>query len=333
MKFTRSQFLKLSVLAGLFPLVRGVTQVVAQGSSDPLPSWNNGSVKASIIKFVTGITTEGSPTFVPVDDRIATFDNDGTLWCEQPIIQVLSLKNKLDEVVAANPSVKKKQPFKAALEGDTAYLVQAGEEAIMEIIALTVANRSEEDFRAEVATFFKTTTHPKFKVPITQMTYLPMLELLNYLRANGFQTWICSGGGIDFIRVITQEIYGIPPQQVIGSTLREEFRTSDGKNYIWRLPQISRINDKTGKPVGIDLHIGQRPLFAAGNVRSGGDIAMLTYCQGRSNSFQLLIDHDDAEREFAYSEKDNASLAAALTNGWTVVSIKNDWQKVFVFQQ
>jgi hypothetical protein len=299
-------------------------------TADPLPSWNNGEVKRSIIEFVTRVTTADSPDFVSTADRIATFDNDGTLWAEQPVVQGMFVLEKLQAMAAADPSLTQQQPFQAALEGDVEYFKQAGEAAIMELLTATHTNMTQEQFQQEVQRFFATGIHPTLNVPYTKVTYKPMIELLEYLRDNQFQTWICSGGGIDFMRVVSQSLYGIPPEQVIGSSGKEEFIERDGKYVIWRLPEIARINDHAGKPIGIDLHIGKRPVFAAGNERTGGDIAMLTYSQGRSGaSFQLLINHDDGEREFAYQEPNNASLNAAEANGWQVVSIKNDWKTVF----
>lgn len=239
---------------------------------------------------------------------------------------------RLKEMAAADSSLEQQQPFKAALEGDVEYFKQAGEEAVMEMLVTTHTNMTQEQFEQEVQAFFETGVHPTLNLPYTQVVYKPMLELLEYLRANEFQTWICSGGGIDFMRVVSQQLYGIPPQQVIGSSSKEEFIEKDGKFVLWRLPEIARINDQAGKPVGINLHIGKRPVFAVGNERSGGDIAMLTYSQQRP-SFQLLINHDDGDREFVYQELDNASLNSAAANSWYVVSIKNDWQTVFSFQQ
>lgn len=299
-------------------------------TADPLPSWNNGEVKRSIIEFVSRVTTANSPDFVPIADRIATFDNDGTLWAEQPVVQGMFVLEKLQAMAAADPSLTQQQPFQAALEGDVEYFKQAGEAAIMELLTATHTNMTQEQFQQHVQRFFATGIHPTLNVPYTKVTYKPMIELLEYLRTNEFQTWICSGGGIDFMRVVSQSLYGIPPEQVIGSSGKEEFIERDGKYVIWRLPEILRINDHADKPIGIDLHIGKRPVFAAGNERTGGDIAMLTYSQGRSGaSFQLLINHDDAQREFAYQEPNNASLNAAEANGWQVVSIKNDWKTVF----
>jgi hypothetical protein len=310
-----------------------MSPTLVRAETDPLPSWNDGTVKQAITEFVSRITTPGSPNFVPVADRIATFDNDGTLWAEQPIVQGMFTLAKLKEMVATDPSLTQKQPFQAALAGDMAYFKQADEEAIVELLSLTHANMTQTQFEQEVQQFFKTGVYPTLKVPYTQVTYKPMVELLEYLRANGFQTWICSGGGVDFMRVVSQPLYGIPPQQVIGSHIKKEFTQKEGKFTLWRLPALGRINDKAGKPVGIDLHIGKRPVFAAGNVRSGGDIAMFTYSQQQQPSFQLLINHDDAQREFAYQEPDNASLNAARANGWQVVSMKKDWQTVFAFQR
>jgi len=302
-------------------------------ASDPLPSWNDGATKQAIVEFVTRVTTANSPDFVPVEDRIATFDNDGTLWAEQPYVQGLFILEKIKAMAAADPSLQDQQPYKAVLTGDVEYFRQAGESAIVELATITHSNMSQDQFDTEVRSFFDTEIHPTLNVPVTQVTYKPMRELLGYLQANDFQTWICSGGGIDFMRPISEPLYGIPPQQVIGSSGKEEFIERDGEYVIWKLPELSRINDKEGKPIGIDLHIGKRPIFAAGNERSGGDIAMLTYSQQQPPSLQLLINHDDGDREFAYQEPDNASLNAAAANGWQVVSIKNDWQTVFSFQE
>ncbi|WP_315789850.1 HAD family hydrolase [Fischerella sp. JS2] len=301
--------------------------------SDPLPSWKDGATKQAIVEFVTRVTSANSRDFVHVEDRIATFDNDGTLWAEQPLVQGLFVLDKIKAMAAADPSLQGQQPYKAVLEKDVEYFRQAGEAVIVELAAITHSNITQDQFDTEVRSFFDTAIYPKFNVPVTQIVYKPMRELLDYLRANNFQTWICSGGGIDFVRQISQSLYGIPPQQVIGTTGKEEFIEQDGEYVIWKLPELSRINDKEGKPIGIDLHIGERPIFAAGNERSGGDIAMLNYSQQQPLSFQLLINHDDGNREFAYQEPDNASLNAAAANGWQVVSIKKDWQTVFSFQE
>lgn len=300
-------------------------------AGDPLPSWNDGPTKQAILDFITAATSKGDPGFVPPHERIAVFDNDGTLWPEQPLVQVQFALARLRDMAKRDPSLAKRQPFKAALAGDMVYFAHdEGHVAAMEILAATHANVTQEAFEAQVRRFFATARHPTLNAPYTTLAYTPMVELLAHLRASGFQTWICSGGGIDFIRVISQRMYGIPPEQVIGSSLEEKFIEKDGKWVIWREPEIDFINDKGGKPVGIDLHIGRRPVFTAGNVRSGGDVAMLTYSQSRDGpSFQLLVNHDDAGREFAYGEKDNASLKAAKRYGWAVASMRNDWKEIF----
>lgn len=297
--------------------------------ADPLPSWNDGPVKQAIVGFVTRVTTEGGPDFLPVEERIAVFDNDGTLWQEQPAVQGAFLVARVRALVEKDPSLRQRQPYKAVLEGDLASLA-ADESKLMELVAATHANMTQEQFQSEVRQFLRTARHPKFGVPYTQLAYQPMLELLQYLRENGFQTWISSGGGIDFMRVFSEELYGIPPQQVIGSSLQEKYEQRGGRGVLWREPRVDHVNDKEGKPVGNELHIGRPPVFVAGNVRSGGDIAMLSASKERRGpSFQLLIHHDDAAREFAYEEKDGASLRAAKEGGWTVVSMRDDWRTVF----
>lgn len=298
--------------------------------ADPLPSWNDGPVKQAILGFVASVTTEGSPDFLPEEERIAVFDNDGTLWQEKPAVQGAFLVERVKALAAKDPSLRQRQPFKAVLEGDVDTLMEGGEKALMELLAATHANMTQEQFQSEARQFLKTARHPKLGVPYTQLAYQPMLELLQYLRHNGFQTWISSGGGIDFMRVFSEEVYGIPPERVIGSSLEEKFEKRGGRDVLWREPRVDHLNDKEGKPVGNDLHIGRSPVFVAGNVRSGGDIAMLSAShQRRGPSFQLLINHDDAAREFAYQEKDGASLRAAKEGGWNVVSMRDDWKSIF----
>jgi hypothetical protein len=299
-------------------------------SADPLPSWNDGPAKTAILKFVARTTTLGSTEFLPVEDRIATFDNDGTLWPEQPVVQAAFVAARVKAVTAKNPALAERQPFKALLTGDTGYLVQAGEPAAVELLAATSANMSDDAFDDEARRFFTTARHPRFGVPFTQLAYRPMVELLQLLRRHQWKTFLCSGGGEDFMRLVSQQMYGIPPEQVIGSELKKQWNADGQRSGLWRKAAISVINDKETKPVNIDAHIGKRPLFAAGNVRSGGDIAMLTYSGGSPRpSLQLLINHDDAAREFAYGEKDGASLAAARAHGFHVVSMKNDWRAIF----
>ena len=298
--------------------------------ADPLPSWNDGEVKAAIVQFVTAVVTKGGPKYVPAEQRIATFDNDGTLWSEQPVVQGMFLMHRLKKMAKKDPSIRTRQPFKAALENDKEYLKEEGMPAILELFAATHTGMSQEEFETEVTDFFAEARYPKLGSPVGQVVFQPMLELLDYLRGNDFKVYICSGGGIDFMRVMSNQLYGIPREQVIGSSIKKDLKLVKGRWVLTRTAGLGSFNDKEVKPVNIDLHIGMRPLLAMGNVRSGGDFGMLSYSQGRKGpSLQLLVNHDDEEREFAYAEKDNASLNAAKSNGWLVASIKNDWRSVF----
>ncbi|HEX6037243.1 HAD family hydrolase [Longimicrobium sp.] len=303
----------------------------AQTGADPLASWNEGPAKRAIVDFVQRVTREGGPDFVPVEERIAAFDNDGTLWVEKPLpTEVYFVLARVRELAAQDPTLAGRQPFKAALEGDTAYFHQAGAQALLELFALTHAGMTQEEFAADAERFLAGGRHPTLDRPFPATAYQPMLELLAYLRANGFQTWISSGGTMDFIRVFAPYTYGVPPERTIGSELQRQSRRLDGRLSVYRLPRGEHLNDRDGKPVGIDRHIGRRPLLVAGNVLSGGDVAMMEYSQGRQGpSLQLLINHDDGAREFAYAEQDGASLAAARRLGFVVVSVRGDWRQVF----
>jgi hypothetical protein len=302
---------------------------------DPLPSWNDGITKQGLIDFIAAAIGTGRAGFIPPEERIATFDNDGTLWPEKPIVQGAFMQQRLQALVARDPSLAARQPFKAALEGDTAYLEQAGEPALMEIVVATSTGMTDEAFEADVRAFFEAARHPRLGRPYTALTYRPMVELLDLLRANGFRTFLCSGGDADFMRAVSEQMYGIPRHQVIGSGVSKQLGRSKaagggGTVSVWRRPALAALNDKDGKPVAISAHIGRRPVLAAGNVRSGGDIAMLEYTGGNHRpSLKLLINHDDGAREFAYQESDGASLAAARRHHWTVVSMKRDWKVIF----
>lgn len=297
-------------------------------SGDPLPSWNDDTLKKDIIAYVEKVTKEGSPDFIPIKDRIATFDNDGTLWAEKPYVQELFAFYRVKKMVEANPALAQKQPFKAVIEKDKTYFEKGGDKALIELVGATHTGMSEDEFETSVLDFFKDAKYPGKNIPVKQIRYQPQLELLDYLRANGFKTYIVTGGTIEVVRGISEDFYGIPKDQVVGTSFK--YKYDDAKNVVQREPALDHFNDKEGKPVGIQLHIGKRPVFACGNEGGGGDIAMLKYSQGNKYpSFQLLVNHNDSIREYSYQEKDNASLNAAAKNKWHVVDMKKDWKTVF----
>jgi phosphoserine phosphatase len=303
-------------------------------AADPLPSWNEGAARTAIVDFVDKVTDPASPGFVPAPERIAVFDNDGTLWSEQPVyVQFAFIIDRVKALSAQHPEWKDTQPFKAALEGDLKTLAASGPRGLAELTAATHAGMTVTEFETIVADWLATARHPRYDRPYTELAYQPMLELLAYLRAHGFKTYIVSGGGIDFMRPWAQRVYGIPPEQVVGSSIEIKFEMRDGEPVLMREPQIRFVDDKAGKPVAIHFHIGRRPLAAFGN--SDGDLQMLQYTTaGAGPRFGLLVHHDDAHREVAY-DRDSAvgkldkALDAAKKNGWAVVSMKNDWKTVF----
>ena len=309
-------------------------------AADPLLSWNDGPAKRAIVAFVAKVTTPGSPDFVPLQERIAVFDNDGTLWCEQPLpVQVYFALDRVRALAPQYPEWKTKEPFASLLKGDMKTALSGGDRAILELMMATHTGNTTEEFEQIVRNWIATAKHPKTGKLFTEMVYQPMLELLAYLRANGFKTFIVSGGGIEFMRPWTEQVYGIPPEQVIGSSVKTKFEIRDGKPVIVRLPELNFNDDKGGKPVGIHQHIGRRPIAAFGN--SAGDQQMLEYTAGGSGArFMLLVLHDDAAREFAYGPArglPDVKLGAfppslderANKEGWTVVSMKHDWKTVF----
>jgi phosphoserine phosphatase len=309
-----------------------VQQAVAQ--TDPLPSWNDGANKQAIVDFVSKVTKEGSPDFVPPAERIATFDNDGTLWCEQPLyFQVLFTFDRVKTLAPEHPEWKTTQPFKAVLDGDFKTVASAGEHALVELGLATHANTTTEEFAGIVKNWLTTARHPRFQRPFLELVYQPMLEMLAYLRANGFKTFIVSGGGIEFMRVFAEEAYGIPPEQVIGTSIETKYEVRDGKPVLVRLPELKFINDKAAKVVAINHHIGRRPTIAFGN--SDGDFEMLEWTTaGSGPRMGIYIHHDDATREYAYDRKSsvgrlNRGLDEAPKRGWLVVSMKDDWKTVF----
>jgi phosphoserine phosphatase len=315
-----------------------VALAAAGAAAQPLPSWSEGSAKASLLAFVAAVTTEGSKDFVPPAERIAVFDNDGTLWAEQPMyVQAAFALDRVKALAPQHPEWKAQQPFAAALAGDAKALAASGEKGIIELVMATHAGTTTDEFAKIVSDWIATAKHPRFGRPYTELAYQPMLELLAYLREKGFETYIVSGGGIEFMRPWTERVYGIPPEHVIGSSIVTEFRLRpDGKPELVRLPKIDFIDDKTGKPVGIHKFIGRRPLLAFGN--SDGDQQMLQWTAAGSGArFLGLVHHTDAEREWAYDRKSavgqlDKALDEARARGWTVVDMKRDWKRVFAFE-
>ncbi|MCA2407121.1 haloacid dehalogenase-like hydrolase (plasmid) [Rhizobium leguminosarum bv. viciae 248] len=307
----------------------------AYAQSDPLPSWNDTASKAAIVSFVDKVTGQGSPEFVPEPERIAVFDNDGTLWVEHPIYTQLAFAlDRVKLLAPQHPEWKETQPFKAVLEGDMTALAASGEKGLVELIMTTHAGMTSSDFQMIVTDWLASARDPKFKRPYTELVYQPMVELLAYLRANGFKTFIVSGGGIEFMRPWAEKVYGVPPEQVIGSSIKTEFRMQDDMPTLYRLPEVNFIDDKAGKPVGINQQIGRRPIAAFGN--SDGDLQMLqwTTMAGAPARLGVLIHHTDAEREYAYDRDTefgrlDKALDAAAIAGWTVVDMKADWKQVF----
>lgn len=307
-------------------------------AADPLPSWNDGPAKQSIINFVTKVTKAGSPDFVPAPERIATFDNDGTLWSEQPMyFQLLFAVDRVKALAPQHPEWQTQEPFASLLKGDMKGVMAGGEKALLELVMATHAGMTTEEFDKTVKDWLATARHPKTGKRYTEMVYQPMLEVLTYLRANGFKTFIVSGGGIEFMRPWTEKVYGVPPEQVVGSSIKTQWETRSGKPALVRLPEINFIDDKTGKPVGINSHIGRRPIAAFGN--SDGDRQMLEWTQaGDGARLMVLVHHDDAKREWAYGPESkigtfsDALMAEANQQGWTVVSMKNDWKKIYPFE-
>ena len=301
---------------------------------DSLPSWNDGKAKQSIIAFVAKVTKAGTPDFVPSAERIATFDNDGTLWAEQPMyFQLLFALDRVKALAPQHPEWKDKEPFTSLLKGDVKGALASGEHAILEIVMATHAGMTTEDFEKIVKDWIATAKHPTTKRPYTEMVYQPMLELLAYLRANDFKTFIVSGGGIEFMRPWTEKVYGIPPEQVVGSSIKTQFEMRNGKPVIVRLPELNFMDDKEGKPIGINSHIGRRPIAAFGN--SDGDLQMLQWTtSGQGPRFALYVHHTDAEREWAYDRESSIGrldkgLDEAKAKGWTVVDMKRDWKVIF----
>ena len=303
-----------------------------------MPSWNDTGPKKAIVTFVEQVTREGSPDFVPVAERIAIFDNDGCLWAEQPMyFQAFFIFDRIKQLAPQHPEWKNKEPFASVLKGDMKSALAGGEHALIEMGMATHAGMTTEEFEKIVTDWITTAKHPKTGRLFTEMVFQPMLELLSYLRANGFKTFIVSGGGIEFMRPWTERVYGIPPEQVIGSSIKTKFEMRDGQPVLVRLPEINFVDDKAGKPVGIQMHIGRRPIAAFGN--SDGDLQMLQWtAAGKGARFCLYVHHTDAKREWAYDRKSSIGrldkgLDEAQAKGWTVVDMKNDWKMIYPFEK
>jgi len=311
--------------------------VTPETNIDPLPSWEEGATKTAILNFVEQVTDANSSNFVPVEDRIATFDNDGNLWSEQPAyFQLFFAMDRIKEMAGDHPEWSNTQPFQAVLENDMEALIASGEHGLIKLVMASHAGMTTEEYANTVKDWLQTSKHPRFDQPYNALVYQPMLELLDFLRANGFTTFIVSGGGIDFMRVWTEEVYGIPPYQVVGSSIKTEFDYNDGNPVIRKLPEIDFIDDKSGKPVGINKFIGKKPIFASGN--SDGDLQMMQYSDSHSYpNFQLYLHHTDSIREWAYDRQSHIGkldkgLDEAEEKGWTVIDMKRDWKLIYPFE-
>jgi phosphoglycolate phosphatase-like HAD superfamily hydrolase len=335
--FTLDRILVLGTL-----LVLGGAPALAQ--TDPLPSWNDGTAKQAIVEFVQATTTQGNPKFVPPVERIATFDQDGTLWVEHPMYtQVMYCLERVSTLVKAKPSLAKVEPFKTVLSGKREAMAKLSMKDLEKILATTLTGMSVDEFNANVKTWIATAKDTRFKRPYTELTYLPMQDLLKYLRANGYKTYIVTGGGQDFVRVYSEQTYGIPPEQVVGSAGGTKYGyDKNGKPFLTKEPKLLLNDNNAGKPEGIHLMIGRRPVAAFGN--SPGDQQMLEYTKaGDGARLAMLVLHDDAKREYAYGPAQGlpATKVGAFTQalydqaqkqGWTVISMKNDWKRIFVFE-
>jgi len=321
---------------GLLYLLLLLLPMLAQ-AADPLPAWRDGQSRSAIVAFVEAVTQQGGPDYVAPAERIAVFDNDGTLWGEQPLyFEVLFAMDEVKRLAPEHPQWRTQQPFKAVLENDHEALASQGMDGVLKIIAATHSGMSSADFIDRSRAWLAKARHPRTGKPYTEMVYQPMLELLAYLRDNGFKTYIVSGGEVTFMRAFAEEVYGIPPEQVIGTTLGATFQDQQGKLSIQRLPKIQHNDDGPGKPVSIDWIIGRRPLLAFGN--SDGDLQMLQWTMaGPGRRFAGLVHHTDAKREWAYDRKSkigrlDKALDQAQAKGWTVVDMASEWRRVFPFE-
>jgi len=334
------KYLRITLVVVALAAIAGCTEepppaAAAQAQvASPLPSWSDHSAKQTIVDFVKKTTTEGSTDFVPVSERIAVFDNDGTLWAEQPLyFQLIYMSDRIKQLAPQHPEWQTQEPFASVLKGDVKGVLAGGKRALMQIAVATHTDISTEEFTKAVTAWVNTAKHPATGKRYTEMVYQPMLEILEYLRTNNYKTFIVSGGGIDFMRPWTERVYGIPPEQIVGSSVKAEYAVIDGKPTVTKIPELFFYDDKEGKPVAIHQHIGRRPTMAFGN--SDGDFQMLEWTTGGSGPrLGVLIHHDDSEREWAYDRNSHiGQLARGLDEGpergWVIVSIQNDWSQVF----
>jgi len=319
----------------LFALLAGLIGLTANGwAADPLPSWNDTASKTAIVAFVEKVTTSGSPEFVPPAQRVAVFDNDGTLWAEQPVyFQAQFMFDRIEALAPQHPDWKQQEPFASVLSGDLAKALEGGEHALLEMMMATHAGMTTDEFQAIVSNWISTERHPRTGRRYTEMVYRPMLELLDYLRANDFKTFVVSGGGIEFMRPWVEGVYGIPPEQVVGSSIATKYEIRHGEPVLVRLPKLNFLNDKGGKPVGINQHIGRRPILAFGN--SDGDFEMLEWTtSGPGPSLGVIVHHTDMEREWAYDRDSSVGrldrgLDEGPERGWVIVDMKKDWATIY----
>jgi phosphoglycolate phosphatase-like HAD superfamily hydrolase len=315
-------------------IVLGSVVAAAAPPADPLPSWNDTAPKQALVAFVERVTKAGAPGFVPPAQRIATFDNDGTLWAEQPVyFQAQFALDRVKALAPQHPEWKTQEPFNHLLAGDMKAFMAGGEKSLMAVIAVAHSGMTTDEFEKTVKDWLRTAKHPKTGRPYTGMVYQPMIEVLAYLRANGFKTFIVSGGGVEFMRAFAEEVYGIPPEQIVGTQGKLRYELRDGKPVLVKLPEVQFVDDKAGKPAGIQTFIGRRPIAAFGN--SDGDLQMLQWTTaGAGAHFALIVRHTDAAREWAYDRESHIgrldqALDEAVAKGWTVVSMKDDWRTIF----
>jgi phosphoglycolate phosphatase-like HAD superfamily hydrolase len=337
--FAASILRRSLVVTLLAVLLCGLVSQSAFAQTDPLPSWNDDGVKNSIIDFVARVSTQGGADFVPIPERVATFDNDGTLWCEQPVyFQVAFAFDRIKAMAPNHPEWKTTQPFKAILDKDMKALATSGEKGLLQILAATHADMTTDEFSKAVLDWTTSARHPRFNRPYTELVYQPMLELLAYLRANGFKTFVVSGGGVEFMRPWMEKVYGIPPEQVVGSSGTVTFQIdASGKPSLLKTAKMEFVDDGPGKPVGINRFIGRRPIFAFGN--SDGDLQMLQWtAAGEGARFAGLVHHTDADREYAYDRQSkigklDKALDEATAKGWAIVDMKQGWKEIFPIEK